>query len=307
MRYAIASLLAGAFALMSGAADAQSDDQGSGAHAEPSATRSTHSHAASGADAGDVRDPTVASLIERVREATAHLRDPRAAARAGYRRMGTDFPAMGEHWVNPGLLLRRDLDFGAPAILTYTTIDGRATLTGVVLTMGLSPGESPPPVAGAERPWHEHNASIADESFVRPATRPVHNDRRRLAVLHLWTEAPNPAGPFATENWALPFLRLGFTAPDPVPSNAARALSLILSGDGYFADLVQAAAGPDALAAARPVIAQARAEALAAISDSPRSESLDPGTIGTLGSIWTRTVLRIDDACGDCARPLMHR
>lgn len=302
-----AVLFAAGLALAAPVAQAQDNSGHTTGHADATSPRPAHSHADDGSNAGHVGDPAITSLIDRVRTATAHLRDRRAAARAGYRRVGIDFPAMGEHWVNPGLLLRRGLDYDTPAILTYTLIGDRPTLTGVVFTVALDPGESPPQVAGAERPWHEHNASIADESFVRPATRPVHNDRRRLAVLHLWTEAPNPAGPFATENWALPFLRLGFAAPDPVPSSAARALSLVLSGDGYFADLVQAAAGTDALAAAGPVIAQARADVVAAISSSTRGEPLAPGTVAALESIWARAVQRIAAACGDCARPLMDR
>jgi hypothetical protein len=289
------------------AAHAQSDGSDAHAGAEQSTAHSPHSHAPPGADAGDAHDPTVASLIERVREATAHLRDRGAAARAGYRRMGIDFPAMGEHWVNPGLLLRRELDFSAPAILTYTAIDDRATLTGVVFAIGLGPGETPPPVAGKQRPWHEHNESIADESFVQPATRPMRNDRRRLAVLHLWTEMPNPTGPFATENWALPFLRLGFAPPDPLPVNAARALALVLSGDGYFVDLVRAAAGPDALEIAQPIIADARADALAAINGLPRSEPIDANALAALESVWNRMVERIAAACADCAGVLLDR
>lgn len=299
-------LLAAGFAALAPVAHAQ--DHSGHVTGQPDATgvRSAHSHD-DGTDPGDSSDPSVAALIERVRAATVHLRDRKAAARAGYRRVGIDFPAMGEHWVNPGLLLRRGLDFDKPSILTYTMIDDRPTLTGVVFTVALDPGESPPPVAGAERPWHEHNESIADESLVRPAVSTPRNDRRRLAVLHLWTEAPNPAGPFATENWALPFARLGFTLPDSLPGGAARALSLATGGDSYFTDLVHAGSGPAALAAAQPIVREARAEVLSLVSEATRSESLSADTLATLESIWARAVQRVAAACGDCARPLTDR
>ncbi len=301
-----ALLLAAGFAALAPVAHAQ--DHSGHVTGQPGATgvRPAHSHD-DGTDPGDSSDPAIAALIQRVRGATVHLRDRKAAARAGYRRVGIDFPAMGEHWVNPGLLLRRGLDFDKPSILTYTMIDDRPTLTGVVFTVALDPGESPPPVAGAERPWHEHNESIADESLVRPAVSTPRNDRRRLAVLHLWTEAPNPAGPFATENWALPFARLGFTVPDPLPPGAVRALSLAAGGDSYFTELVHAASGPAALRAAQPIVRDARAEVLSLIGDTPQNEPLSAGTLATLESIWARMMDRIAVACGDCAGALAER
>jgi hypothetical protein len=298
-----ALLVVAAFALLTPVARAQDHSS----HAHDSAPRPAHSHADDGTDAGDASDPAIAALIERVRAATAHLRDRTAAARAGYRRVGVDFPAMGEHWVNPGLLIRRGLDYDKPSILTYTLMDGQPTLTGVVFTVALDPGESPPPIAGAERPWHEHNESIADESLVRPAGDAPRNDKRRLAVLHLWTEAPNPAGPFATENWALPFARLGFAVPDPLPPNAARALSLAAGGDSYFAELVHAASGASAHAAAQPVVMEARTEVLSVISDAARGEPLSADALTALESIWARMVQGIAAACGACAGPLQDR
>jgi hypothetical protein len=301
-----ALLLAGALAALAPVARAQ--DHSGHVTEPPGATgvRPAHSHDG-GTNSGDSSDPAIAALIERVRATTVHLRDRKAAARAGYRRVGIDFPAMGEHWVNPGLLLRRGLDFDKPSILTYTVIDDRPTLTGVVFTIALDPGESAPAVAGAERPWHEHNESIADESLVRPAVSAPRNDRRRLAVLHLWTEAPNPAGPFATENWALPFARLGLTVPDPLPPGAARALSLAAGGDSYFIELINAASGPDASAAARPIVDQTRAEVLSLVSNATRSKPLSAHALATLGSMWTRMAERIADACGDCAGALAER
>ena len=266
---------------------------------------STHSaptgaHADHGGDAGDASHPETALLIQRMRAATEPFRDRAAAARAGYRRVGIDFPAMGEHWVNPGLLIRRGFDYDRPAILTYTMIDGRPTLTGVVLTVALDPGESPPMVAGAERPWHEHNESIAEESLVRPAVDAPRTDRRRLAVLHLWTETPNPAGPFATENWALPFARLGFAPPASLPPDAGRALSLLSGGESYFTELVVAAGGAEASSTAQSILAEARSEVVQLVRDSPHAEPLSGPSLERLVTIWTAATRRIATACGGC-------
>ncbi|MGH7627661.1 MAG: hypothetical protein ACREOJ_20390 [Gemmatimonadaceae bacterium] len=41
-------------------------------------------------------------------------------------------------------------------------------------------------------------------------------------MLHAWLWLPNPAGMFASDNWALPFVRAGVPVPLADPSAAAR-------------------------------------------------------------------------------------
>jgi hypothetical protein len=252
---------------------------------------------------GTGADPA-AALMDSVRHATAHLRDRNAAVRAGYRRVGIDFPAMGEHWVNPGVLLRFGLDFARPAILTYAEIDGAYSLTGVVFAMSLDSGEAAPLVAGNERPWHEHNGSLADEIRPHAHAHGGASSGRRLAVLHLWTEVPNPAGPFATDNWALPFVRLGLAVPDPLPLDAARALSLARGGERYFLELMELNGDPRVAARAEMAFAAARADVAAIIEPITQASALSRATLRDLDSAWGRLVQALSAICGECVRPL---
>ena len=53
--------------------------------------------------AGQEQDSTE-QFVARARRATEKYQERAVAIREGYRRIGRDFPAMGEHWINIGLL-----------------------------------------------------------------------------------------------------------------------------------------------------------------------------------------------------------
>jgi hypothetical protein len=75
-----------------------------------------------------------------------------------------------------------------------------------------------------------------------------------VAVLHAWVGVDNPDGPFAAENWTLPWLRAGLVPPAGAPRDAARAVALAAGGDAFYAAQLRVAAGldgADADAAAR--------------------------------------------------------
>ena len=89
--------------------------------------------------------------------------------------------------------------------------------------------------------WHEHVGSIDEESLLLDHAHlggEADGGGPRLAVMHAWVWLPNPAGTFATDNWALPFARLGLPAP-PNASRAARAVALMTCMP-YFARLFEA-------------------------------------------------------------------
>ena len=70
-------------------------------------------------------------LVTAMRAGTARYRDLAAAIADGYRQIGPDFPTMGEHWVNAGLLVGGVLDPARPQVLEFASINGRPTLIGV--------------------------------------------------------------------------------------------------------------------------------------------------------------------------------
>ena len=169
------------------------------------------------------------------------FRDRSAAVAAGYRRVGIDFPSMGEHWVNTSLLFLGRFDIAKPAMLSYATIEGRPVLTGVVYALLLKPGELPPSVPGGRGMWHDHSGTLDAESAL-----PVHHGTKsdtsamRFVVLHAWVGIPNPAGLFEADNWALPYARARVPLPDPVSIGAARALSLLSGAKAYYVALAEA-------------------------------------------------------------------
>ena len=262
------------------------------AGSEPSMT--AHSHSAAPTEPDRARD----SLISRSRAGSAQFRDRNAAIAAGYRLVGMDFPSMGEHWISPRLVIEGQFDIALPAILTYVTVNGNPVLAGVVYAVPLAQGDSPPPAFGPSAMWHEHNGTVDEESM-----HPIHDGSTtsavgtRLAILHVWTAVPNPAGLFAAENWALPFVRLGLRVPADFPIGASRALSLLSGGRRYFLEVAgsdgadinaaDAALSDCAVTAAR-IVAQVRTA----------SRALNDGDLHLLDEAWTAAMRRVEKLSG---------
>ncbi len=181
-------------------------------------------------------------LTAAARAASARFRDRSVAMRAGYRRLGPDVPEMGEHWVNPILVVEARYDPAQPSLLTYTNINGRPTLTGVGYVLALRAGETPPPT-GVSGEWHDHSASVTDE--LTQKGHGGHADGARVVVMHAWVWVENPDGVFADANWALPYIRSGLAVPARIDPDAARAVSLLSGGVDYYAQLLHDKTGRD--------------------------------------------------------------
>jgi hypothetical protein len=255
-------------------------------HAPTVAAQAAHDHAA-----GPVaNEALVASFVEAARDATRRYHDRAAAIADGFRLLGPDFPAMGEHWVQPGRMVEGRLDVTRPQALSYAIIDGRAVLTGVIYAKPLMPGEALPAFPGPAFPWHDHAGAIDEESVLLHHV-PTSGDEAggvRLTMLHAWVWVANPDGVFAADNWALPFIRLGLDVPEHIPADAARMLSLLAGGDRYYRMLLRSLARPtpeeEAAAAAR--IAAARARLEARFPGAARGQALDDAALEGLATGW---------------------
>jgi hypothetical protein len=223
-------------------------------------------------------------LVARARAGTERYRDPQAARAAGYRPVGPDFPGMGRHWIHAGLILRDTPDPAEPPILEYAEIVGQQRLVGVAYA-ALVRGHHPPSWLGVPSDaWHFHGGTVEEESFLRrhAGLDESHGSQAgpRIAVLHAWIWLENPAGLLATDNWALPFARLGYPAIE-APRAASQALALAAgeNGRGYVESLVRAVGRltPQEAAAVAPVVArhQSAARALLAGGSPPLEELAD--------------------------------
>ncbi|MEX2154960.1 MAG: hypothetical protein WD825_16575 [Gemmatimonadaceae bacterium] len=230
-------------------------------------------------------------FVADARTATARYRDVDVARADGFRRVGVEFPHMGEHWVNLARVLGNRFSAAEPSILTYATVRGRRQLVGVAYTSLLRAGEQPPASAAPASAWHEHNGSVDEESFpLHHAAGAPSNDpdpeALRLSVLHAWVWTPNPAGLFETGNADLPFVRLGF-APRAVTPAALNGISLALDESGYYALTLRTALRPsDAERTALERVVDAHhARGAAQLARTSRLDSIAPAA--NWEALWT--------------------
>jgi hypothetical protein len=186
----------------------------------------------------------IADFVAATRAATSRYQDQRVALQDGYRRIGPDFPSMGEHWLNRTLVMRAEVDPARPPILEYILVNGQPVLAGVAfakLVYGAAP-ESPIPAPPSA--WHYHAGSVDEESFIASHAAQTNTDSAvgpRIAVLHAWIWTENPAGLFATDNWALPWLRLDMDPPasGAKPDSLTLMAALAAGGEHYFSTMLR--------------------------------------------------------------------
>jgi hypothetical protein len=249
----------------------------------------------------------MAAFVTAVRASTERYRDRAAAIADGYRRIGPDFPSMGEHWVSIPLVVRGEVDARRPPILEYVTIAGRPTLAGVAYTQLVREGPPRAPLPAPASAWHYHAGSVDEESFIlghaEPASVRDSATGPRIAVLHAWLWLENPAGLFATDNWALPWYRLGMTPPtgteEPTPAGLAAALAT--GGQGYYLALLRLRERLPAGAAARVAgLLDRHAAEWGALLQRVGERGL-PVPIAELSAGWWALDGELREVCGTCS------
>jgi hypothetical protein len=186
-------------------------------------------------------------LLAEARRGTQRYQDAGNAIADGFKRVGVEFPAMGEHWVSLSRVMENRFDAARPSVLTYITVDGKRRLAGVGYTALLAAGDTPPRTPARLDDWHEHNGSVIDESLpgrhgtqdmLPPEVTELGADR--LAILHAWVWETNPAGLFATDNWRLPLVRAREQVKS-LPHDALRGLALAEDSASYYEQTLVAA------------------------------------------------------------------
>lgn len=248
-------------------------------------------------------DSSAEAFVACARAGTERYRDQAMAVLDGYRRVGSDFPGMGEHWIRMALVFDGTIDARQPEVLTYVVVDGMPRLLGVAYLVPLLAGEQPPDQPIGRGAWHDHSRTLEDETVLPMHHAPDSGEGARLAMLHAWIWSPNPAGMFAADNWAIPFIRLGLT-PDLSQAGAvAKALSLAAGGRAYVERAIDAAAQPTRGERQQVATALDRAEVLVtAIARRLPGSAVDAVAATKLTSAWAGLWLAIDAALGTKAR-----
>jgi hypothetical protein len=232
-------------------------------------------------------DTALANLISQAQTAGARYENRAAAVRSGYRRIGPDTPDMGEHWIQPAVLVDARLDFAHPSVLTYARIDGVMKLTGVAYAIPIGRGEVAPALPSGLQ-WHQHAGSVHEE-LAGGIQHDVAASVPRLAMLHVWIGVANPAGIFVEENWALPFVRLGQAVPEKFDHDAARAVSLMTVGEAYYKAEIITHIGREYEERIVELTRAARERAASIIGDA-RENPMSAATLTELASAWRHFV-----------------
>ena len=179
------------------------------------------------------------------------LANPLAARRAGFHRIAPPSvpdlsPLMGEHWINERNLGGESLDLTRPAYLMFYPLGNtpEQTLVGTAYgTVQLPEAQLPAGFAGNDDEWHIHLPCTGVPGVSTLLAEGVEDCRalggepgtNRIAMVHVWINIPNPLGPFALDNPALPYVAVGLTPPtaddmaDLERAHWLRALGLALS------------------------------------------------------------------------------
>lgn len=255
--------------------------------------------ATAGARADDVLGDS--AFVAVTRSGIARFHDRGAAIAAGYRRMGPSFPGMGEHWVHPGLIVRRDVTPGDPPVLCYAEIGGEPRLVAAAYAFPLVRGEPLPPLPGGIHAWHEHDGAVDEETLllVHPAAASSAGSGMRLVMTHVWTGLDNPDGVFAQNNWRLPFVQAGVTLADEPDMAAGQAMSLVTAGPGYYLRVFDALAelSPSERVAIDAALADAR-QRVETWTASVGTRPADAAALDALSAEWARMWTRLEASVG---------
>jgi hypothetical protein len=247
-----------------------------------------------------------AALVADARRGTERYQDVGNAIADGFKRVGVEFPAMGEHWVSLSRVMENRFDAARPAVLTYITVDGKRRLAGVGYTALLAAGEMPPRTPARLDDWHEHNGSVIDES--QPGhhgtgsmlpSEAVELGANRLAILHAWVWEANPVGVFVTDNWRLPLVRAR-VAVKSLSHDALRGLALAGDSSSYYEQTLAAALEPTDADARR--MRETIADARRGAQTAARSRgNLDEGA---LAASWNKLWSSLETALPSRVRDL---
>lgn len=232
------------------------------------------------------------SVLARAKRTAGTLSDTGAARRHGFGplavgRIADLTPFQGQHWLHRWRVFGGSPDLTEPSFVMYVPVSGGWQPAGLAYSRRIGPDSLvPKDLGGVATPWHLHQPCFVVPGEGEALADGESDCRARgglprppaIAMVHAWTGLPNPEGPFAHDNVALPYWVTGLELPRPAdlstPRRArrTRALGLALA-ETYgarlpYARLVEAystaARLGDSLAAHRAALRQLVPEIAAA-------------------------------------------
>jgi hypothetical protein len=194
-----------------------------------------------------------AAVVSRATEAIAPFRDSLALHKAGYFAIGFGggvkdlTPFQGQHWIQAAkFLANAPVDISQPNFMMYLPLGDSLVPIGVAYTRR-EPTDSAltTDLAGTPAEWHTHifcrgapgEGNVLADGIEDCKARSGTPAPNQVVMVHTWT-IPNPDGPFAHDNPALPFVATGLKPPTHATRDD-RLLGVAL-GESYGARLVAA-------------------------------------------------------------------
>ena len=194
------------------------------------------------------------SIIARARQTLAPLTDTAILHKAGYFAIGFGggakdlSPFQGQHWAHVRqFLTNAPMDLAKPTITMFLPVRDSLIPIGVAhLKRVVANTPSPTDIGGIPAEWHVHvgcrgipgeGQVLADgvQDCLERGGDPAPN---QITMVHAWT-VPNPDGPYAHDNPALPFIATGLKTPHHFMRDER--LFAIAIGESYGARLITSA------------------------------------------------------------------
>ena len=202
------------------------------------------------AAAGSAAAQHEAEIVASAKGALGTLRDSSSLHFNGYYAIGFGAgvkdltPFQGQHWLQvQRFMTNGSIELSRPTFLMYLPLGDSLVQVGVAYTQRIDVKDSLPNMLGSDKvEWHSHvfcrtvpgeGRALADGPD-DCAARGGSAAPRQIAMVHTWV-VPNPDGPYAHDNPALPYMATGLTPPHHATSDD-RLLGVAL-GETYGAKL----------------------------------------------------------------------
>ncbi len=192
------------------------------------------------------------SVVARAAAAIKPLTDSTALHSAGFMPLAFGpvrdlTPFQGQHWLSIArIIANKPVDLAEPTFVMFLPVNGTLMPVGVAYTRRIG-RQMPIPTqfAGSTAMWHTHifcrnvpgEGQVLAEGLEDCTDRGGQPTQNQIAMIHTWT-IPNPDGPFAHDNPALPFIATGLKPPAQF-TREDRLFSVAL-GESYGAKLPEA-------------------------------------------------------------------